>query len=66
MYKYAKNVHKEKGLLYKKLSILRFFFFFFFFFLCHTAKKCYLCRVINEIYLCLGLSNGIFLCCLPL
>ena len=77
MYKLAKNVHKEKGLLYKKLSILRFFFFFFFFFfakpkkfffffLCHTAKKCYLCRVINEIYLCLGLSNGIFLCCLPL
>lgn len=65
MYKLAKNVHKEKGLLYKKLSILRFFFFFFFF-LCHTAKKCYLCRVINEIYLCLGLSNGIFLCCLPL
>lgn len=62
MYKLAKNVHKEKGLLYKKLSILRFFFFF----LCHTAKKCYLCRVINEIYLCLGLSNGIFLCCLPL
>ena len=67
MYKLAKNVHKEKGLLYKKLSILRFFFFFFFFFfLCHTAKKCYLCRVINEIYLCLGLSNGIFLGCLPL
>ena len=62
MYKLAKNVHKEKGLLYKKLSILRFFFSF----LCHTAKKCYLCRVINEIYLCLGLSNGIFLCCLPL
>ena len=60
MYKLAKNVHKEKGLLYKKLSILRFFF------LCHTAKKCYLCRVINEIYLCLGLSNGIFLGCLPL
>ena len=30
MYKLAKNVHKEKGLLYKKLSILRFFFFFFF------------------------------------
>lgn len=25
MYKLAKNVHKEKGLLYKKLSILRFF-----------------------------------------
>ena len=62
MYKLAKNVHKEKGLLYKKLSIPRLFFFF----LCHTAKKCYLCRVINEIYLCLGLSNGIFLCCLPL
>ena len=60
MYKLAKNVHKEKGLLYKKLSSLRFF--------CvgHAAKKCYLCRVINEIYLCLGLSNGIFLCCLPL
>ena len=32
MYKLAKNVHKEKGLLYKKLSILRIFFFFFFFF----------------------------------
>ena len=62
MYKLAKNVHKEKGLLYKKLSILRFLFYF----LCHTTKKCYLCRVINEIYLCLGLSNGIFLCCLPL
>ena len=25
MYKLAKNVHKEKGLLYKKLSILLFF-----------------------------------------
>ena len=62
MYKLAKNVHKEKGLLYKKLSILRFLFYF----LCHNTKKCYLCRVINEIYLCLGLSNGIFLGCLPL
>ena len=62
MYKLAKNVHKEKGLLYKKLSSLRFLFYF----LGHTANKCYLCRVINEIYLCLGLSNGIFLCCLPL
>ena len=60
MYKLAMNVRKEKGLLYKKLSILRFFC------VCHTAKKCYLCRVINEIYLCLGLSNGIFLGCLPL
>lgn len=37
MYKLAKNVHKEKGLLYKKLSILRFFFFFFFF--CAIPQK---------------------------
>ena len=64
MYKLAKNVHKEKGLLYKKLSILRLLSCCFF--LCSVIKKCYLCRVINEIYLCLGLSNGIFLCCLPL
>ena len=39
MYKLAKNVHKEKGLLYKKLSILRFFFFFFFFFFFKKKKK---------------------------
>lgn len=49
-----------------QFSFFFIFFYFLLFFLCHTAKKCYLCRVINEIYLCLGLSNGIFLCCLPL
>ena len=38
MYKLAKNVHKEKGLLYKKLSIPRFFFFFFFFFFSFRKK----------------------------